>query len=217
MERQPLTKNLAVQDFLDFYWLKNEMSRFLKFLNLSASGSMADLKKRIVNYLRTGIIPTVKKGKKIPQIRLKGPFSLKTIIPPNMILSDEIREFFISQCGPRFRYKIDIIKYIRENPGKSFGDVAAQWERVLSEERERKKIKKKIAPSCEYNRYIRDFMAQTSKKSLKEAIICWKYKKAQRGNNWFNKKGKLGGQNKMPRLSNERKYVEEILSINKNI
>ncbi len=30
---------------------------------------------------------------------------------------------------------------------------------------------------------------------------------------WFMKKGKLGGQNKMPRLSNERKYLEEIHQI----
>ncbi|MBN2350919.1 MAG: GH3 auxin-responsive promoter family protein [Bacteroidales bacterium] len=30
---------------------------------------------------------------------------------------------------------------------------------------------------------------------------------------WLNRKGKLGGQNKVPRLSNERKYVEELLSI----
>jgi hypothetical protein len=30
---------------------------------------------------------------------------------------------------------------------------------------------------------------------------------------WFQEKGKLGGQNKMPRLSNERKYVEEILKL----
>jgi len=29
---------------------------------------------------------------------------------------------------------------------------------------------------------------------------------------WFAEKGKVGGQNKMPRLSNERKYVEEILA-----
>jgi hypothetical protein len=29
---------------------------------------------------------------------------------------------------------------------------------------------------------------------------------------WFTEKGKVGGQNKMPRLSNERKYVEEILA-----
>jgi len=30
---------------------------------------------------------------------------------------------------------------------------------------------------------------------------------------WLNKKGKLGGQNKVPRLSNDRKYIDEILSL----
>ena len=35
--------------------------------------------------------------------------------------------------------------------------------------------------------------------------------------NWFNNKGKLGGQNKIPRLSNERDYVEELLEINKTL
>jgi hypothetical protein len=30
---------------------------------------------------------------------------------------------------------------------------------------------------------------------------------------WFQKKGKLGGQNKIPRLSNERTFVEEVLAI----
>jgi len=30
-------------------------------------------------------------------------------------------------------------------------------------------------------------------------------------NNWLHSKGKLGGQHKIPRLSNERKYVDEIL------
>jgi len=32
--------------------------------------------------------------------------------------------------------------------------------------------------------------------------------------NWLKEKNKLGGQNKVPRLSNERKYVEEILAMN---
>ena len=33
---------------------------------------------------------------------------------------------------------------------------------------------------------------------------------------WFESRGKLGGQNKMPRLSNERKYVEEIFKLMNN-
>jgi hypothetical protein len=34
---------------------------------------------------------------------------------------------------------------------------------------------------------------------------------------WFQLKGKLGGQNKVPRLSNERKYVEELLEIHEKL
>lgn len=33
--------------------------------------------------------------------------------------------------------------------------------------------------------------------------------------NWLEKKGKLGGQNKVPRLSNSRQYVEELLELSK--
>ncbi len=31
--------------------------------------------------------------------------------------------------------------------------------------------------------------------------------------NWLKQRGKLGGQHKVPRLANERKYVEEILGM----
>ena len=34
---------------------------------------------------------------------------------------------------------------------------------------------------------------------------------------WFQKNNKLGGQNKIPRLSNKRRFVEEILEINKRL
>lgn len=34
---------------------------------------------------------------------------------------------------------------------------------------------------------------------------------------WMKNRGKLGGQNKVPRLSNDRKYVDEILLINNNL
>lgn len=35
--------------------------------------------------------------------------------------------------------------------------------------------------------------------------------------NWFNDHGKLGGQNKIPRLSNDRKFVEELLKIDERL
>jgi hypothetical protein len=35
--------------------------------------------------------------------------------------------------------------------------------------------------------------------------------------NWMKKRGKLGGQNKVPRLSNSREYVDDILLMIKNL
>ncbi len=34
---------------------------------------------------------------------------------------------------------------------------------------------------------------------------------------WLKRKGKLGGQNKVPRLSNNRDIIDEVLTINKQI
>jgi hypothetical protein len=34
---------------------------------------------------------------------------------------------------------------------------------------------------------------------------------------WFRERGKLGGQNKVPRLSNDRKYVDEILAMSRKM
>ena len=34
---------------------------------------------------------------------------------------------------------------------------------------------------------------------------------------WLREKGKLGGQNKVPRLSNERKYIEQLIELQKRI
>ena len=33
--------------------------------------------------------------------------------------------------------------------------------------------------------------------------------------NWLKEKGKIGGQNKVPRLANNRKYIDELLELNK--
>ena len=33
-------------------------------------------------------------------------------------------------------------------------------------------------------------------------------------NDWLRQKGKLGGQHKIPRLSNKREYIEQILALN---
>ena len=48
-------------------------------------------------------------------------------------------------------------------------------------------------------------------------MICLKIVKARQGlfEQWMKSRGKLGGQNKVPRLSNSRDYVESLIEMNK--
>jgi hypothetical protein len=48
--------------------------------------------------------------------------------------------------------------------------------------------------------------------TLKKPIIH--VAKPQLFYNWMSQRGKLGGQNKVPRLSNDREYIEPLLQMN---
>lgn len=54
-----------------------------------------------------------------------------------------------------------------------------------------------------------------AKRSQNLALVAPKIHSVQQGTfyNWMKKRGKLGAQNKVPRLSNDREYVEEILEM----
>jgi hypothetical protein len=54
-----------------------------------------------------------------------------------------------------------------------------------------------------------------AKRSQNLALIAPKVHNAEEGTfyNWMKRRGKLGGQNKVPRLANSREYVDEILKM----
>jgi len=57
-----------------------------------------------------------------------------------------------------------------------------------------------------------DYDAKRSNNMVLEFPIILKVKSGT-FDAWLKEKGKLGGQNKVPRLSNSREYVEEILNL----
>ena len=52
--RPELTKDIAVQDFKNFYWLKEELQWFCREHEMSASGSKIEIAERIEVFLLTG-------------------------------------------------------------------------------------------------------------------------------------------------------------------
>ncbi|MFS0655547.1 DUF6434 domain-containing protein [Bacillus sp. 179-C3.3 HS] len=182
--RPRLTKELSVEIFRDYYWLKEELQLFCRENGISASGSKIDLTDRIETFLLTGEIkkpirPRV--NKRAPQTEL----SLETVITENHRCSQDVRAFFKTVI-PKFHFSTYIQNYFKNNVGRTYADAVNAW----YEEETRKKdpsYKKDIAPQFEYNQFIRDFFADTKNqgKSQKEAIEAWNIIKKHPGHNKY--------------------------------
>ncbi|MFB7157810.1 DUF6434 domain-containing protein [Lysinibacillus sp. NPDC056232] len=183
--RPNLTKELSIESFNDFYWLKEELQSFCRNNGISATGSKIEISNRIEIFLQTGEIKKpVRKSiakKKEQQVDL----SLDTVITEDHRCSQNVRTFFKTVI-PKFHFSTYIQNYIKNNVGKTYRDVVDAWD----EEEERKKdptYKKSIALQFEYNQFIRDFFSDPKNqgKSREEAIEAWNKIKKLPGNNKY--------------------------------
>lgn len=184
--RPNLTKNISIQHFNDYYWLKEELLLFCRENGLSTTGSKIEITNRIETFLLTGEITKPSRNSKVstkpfPQDKL----SLDTVITENHRCSQEVRAFFKSVI-PKFIFSTHIQNFFKNNVGKTYRDAIDAW----FEEEERKKdpsYTKKIAPQFEYNQYIRDFFADPKNKgkNRREAIESWNNIKKLPGSNKY--------------------------------
>ena len=179
MERPPLTKALDRQTFLNFYYLKDELTAFCRTHGLPASGGKLELTERIAHFLDTGevLAPTPHSGR-TPKV---DKLCEDTKIEPNFKCTEIHRAFFKERIGPGFSFHVGFQQWLKSNTGKTYGEAIAAYYETLAE----KKRGTTIDRQFEYNTYIRDFFAENSGKSLQDAISCWNYKKSLPGHNRY--------------------------------
>lgn len=184
MLRPELSKDISVQSFMDFYWLKEELQTFCRENGISASGSKMEISDRIESFLRTGEVK-----KPVRKVSVKADkqdeLSLDTVITANHRCSQHVRAFFKTVI-PNFHFSTYIQNFFKDNIGQTYRDAVSAW----FEEEERKKspaYKKKIAPQFEYNQFIQDFFADPKNqgKSRQEAIDAWNIIKKLPGSNKY--------------------------------
>lgn len=184
--RPDLTKDISIEKFKDFYWLKEELQSFCRENGLSATGSKLELFDRIETFLQTGEIKKpIRKSRVNKNVELQVDLTLETVITENHRCSQDVRAFFKTVI-PTFHFSTYIQNYFKNNVEKTYHDVVKAW----YEEEERKKdpsYKKNIGPQFEYNQFIRDFFADQKNKgkSRVEAIKAWNEIKKLSGSNKY--------------------------------
>ena len=179
-DRPELSIKLKSNEFLEYYYLKEELVSFCRENGLPASGGKAELTERIAYYLDTGKIKAVKPVRtqkpKIPAI------TRDSIIESGFVCSEMHRAFFKREIGDSFSFNVAFQKWLRSNSGKTYADAIAAYKEIKST---KKPGEKDIDKQFEYNTYVRDFFCDNKGASLADAIKCWKYKKSKKGSNKY--------------------------------
>lgn len=187
MLRPILSKEISIQEFGDFYWLKEELQLFCRDNGISASGSKVEISNRIKIFLQTGEIEKLSRYvKSKTKSRKQDTLSLNTVITENHRCSQEVRAFFKAAIHANFHFSTYIQNYFKNNNGKTYRDVIQAWH----EEEQRKKdpsYQKEIAPQFEYNQFTRDYFADPNNigRSREEAIEAWNAIKKLPGSNKY--------------------------------
>lgn len=181
-DRPELTREMKSSDFLEYYYLKEELVAFCRENDLPISGGKQEITKRIAVFLDTGKTEdrsAGKTGKSKPKITL---ITRDSIIESGFVCSELHRAFFKKELGAGFSFNVAFQKWLKNNAGKTYADAIEAYKKIKEE---KKTGKTDIGKQFEYNTYVRDFFEDNKGASLDDAIRCWKYKKSIKGHNRY--------------------------------
>ncbi len=183
--RPDLNSQITAEEFRDFYWLKEELVEFCKAEGLDRRGGKIELADRIAHFLETG----GKVNSRTPA-KPKSDFDWgnaeltpKTVITDNYRNTENVRAFFKTTVGSKFRFTVKFMNWMKENVGATLEEAAVAWEHI--QQQKKTEPQGKIAPQFEFNQYLRDFAHDNPGASRELVIECWKKKRAARGGNVY--------------------------------
>jgi SAP domain-containing new25/Domain of unknown function (DUF6434) len=204
--RPDLTRSISIEDFCNYYWLKEELQDFCRQYGISTRGGKIEISKRIERFLMAGFVIQADRANSrlsIPIGRSRpdtSPWVQKsasperydtslgpdTLIPPNFKCTQENRAFFESIIGSQFHFSVYMQDFFKQNVGKTYQDAIDAWYAEEARKKD-KSYKKEIAPQFEYNRFTRDFFndPKNKGKTHQDAIAAWKIKRSRPGDNVY--------------------------------
>lgn len=163
----------------DYYWYLDELVAFCRAVGLPASGQKHEVLARVRLHLDGGSPVDMSA---VPTRRRAAPpgarrFAADTPVDDSFRCDEQTRAFFKQLIGPHFHFTAHLQRFRCEHRGAplTYGDLAREWIAEY-ERRKDKDYRPPIMPAWEYNKFVRDFLADQSRnagKGIREAAAAW--------------------------------------------
>lgn len=163
--RPALSPEMDAAEFSRWYWTVAELRPFAQTLGVSSAGVKAELSARIAAALR-GDAPTVAPASPARQ-RLTPPLTRATVIPAGVVLSRELRDWFVAEIGPQFHSDQHMRDFLRTGAGRTLGDAVDHWYATRDAPRP------EIGAQFELNRFTREWRSANPGGSREELLAAW--------------------------------------------
>lgn len=155
---------MSADEFTRWYWTVAELRPFARELGVSSSGVKGELSARIAARLAGQDAPPEPRRRRT---RLQPPLTKDTVIPDGVVLSRELRDFFVEQIGPQFHSDQHMRAFLRDGHGRTLGDAVDHWYRT------RDAPAPAIGEQFELNRFTRSWYAKNPGGSRADLLAAW--------------------------------------------
>jgi hypothetical protein len=174
MNRPELNVALPSEEFVRWYWLKEELTAFCRRCKLASHGSKPELTARIAAHLAGEKIQeprrTARSGK------MPSHFALHTRIGNGWRCNPLLGAFFRSKCGKGFRFNAAVRNFVHTQPGRTLAEAVECYFQSVAPGAPRQEI----IPQNEYNRHTREFFAEHPGATREQVLEAWKTKRSKR-------------------------------------
>ena len=162
--RPALDAQLPAAEFRRWYWTVAELRAFAMQLGIPSTGVKAELNARIAAALSGEELPSAPRQQRN---RLLPPLTRETVIPPGVVLSRELRDWFAAEIGPQFHSDQHMRDFMRQGSGRTLGDAVDHWYATRDAPRP------EISGQFELNRFTRDWRAGNPDGTREELLAAW--------------------------------------------
>ena len=164
-----------------WYWLKAELLDEIRRRGLRQAGGKFDLLDRLAHFLDTGEPDLPRPPRRKTRSTFDWhtePLTRDTIITDSYKNTQNVRRFFVQECGPAFRFNRLFMAWMKENAGKTLADAVAEYTR-LAQEAAQDGHQSEIAHHNQFNQYTRDFLADNPERGMADVRRAWAWKRSQ--------------------------------------